>query len=129
MDEQPTCGKGLAANSVLPKKLSELIGAQAEVVRNHMRALDLADPNSVRESELYADLARQHEEIALRLESLATHMAESRDLPMGRHDMAVMTDPEGQMKAFRRFVELERELLGLLQNKLATEEALLRQPG
>jgi hypothetical protein len=45
---------------------------------------------------------------------------------MGRHDMAVMADPEGQMKAFQRFIAVERELLALLQAKLEAEEKLLR---
>jgi hypothetical protein len=45
---------------------------------------------------------------------------------MGRHDMAVMADPEGQMEAFQRFIAVERELLALLQAKLEAEEKLLR---
>jgi hypothetical protein len=53
-------------------------------------------------------------------------MTSYRNLPMGRHDMTVMTDPKGQMEAFRCFVAVERELLALLQTKLEAEEELLR---
>jgi hypothetical protein len=45
---------------------------------------------------------------------------------MGRHDMAVMSDPKGQMEAFGRFVSLERELLDLLRSKLEQEDRMLR---
>jgi hypothetical protein len=46
MDERPTCGKGLAQNSVLPAKLGEWAAAMAENLDIHMRALDAEDPNS-----------------------------------------------------------------------------------
>jgi hypothetical protein len=53
-------------------------------------------------------------------------MAWYRDLPMARHDMTVMADPEGQAEGFRRFVAVERDLLVLLQAKLDEESKLLR---
>jgi len=40
--------------------------------------------------------------------------------------MMVMTDPRGQMEAFRLFVAVEQELLALLQATLEVEEKLLR---
>jgi hypothetical protein len=64
--------------------------------------------------------------VAGELADLAEEMASYRTLPMGRHDMTVMTDPKGQMEAFRRFVAVERELLALLQAKLEAEGELLR---
>lgn len=51
--EQPTCGKGLAENSVLPAKLGELISAIAENLEAHMQALDRTDQNSRREYDAY----------------------------------------------------------------------------
>ena len=36
--DQPTCGKGLAENSILPAKLSELIAAMVENLEAHMKA-------------------------------------------------------------------------------------------
>ena len=125
-DGQPTCGKGLAANAALPAKLAELTAATADVLEQHMKALDARDPNARRELEAYTSLARAHRGIAGDLASVAQQMAGYRDLPMGRHDMTVMTDPKGQTEAFQRFVAVERELLTLLQAKLEAEEKLLR---
>jgi hypothetical protein len=119
--DRPTCGEGLAANAVLPAKLAELMAAQAEVLERHTRALDLTDATSQNELNAYTKLERAHRDVAGELADLAEEMARYRDLPMGRHDMAVMTDPKGQMEAFRRFVAVERELLEQLQAKLEGE--------
>jgi hypothetical protein len=125
-DDQPTCGKGLAANAVLPAKLAELLAAQAEVLERHTRALDPTDASARIEFDAYQRLGRVHREAASKLSSLAEAMESYRDLPMGRHDMAVMTDPKGQMEAYRRFVAIERELFALLQTTLKAEEAAQR---
>ena len=125
-DDRPTCGEGLAANAVLPAKLAELMSAQAEVLKRHTQALDLTDATTQKELNAYTRLERAHRGVASELASLAEEMASYRNLPMGRHDMTVMTDPKGQMEAFQRFVAVERELLVLLQAKLEAEEKLLR---
>jgi hypothetical protein len=124
-EDQPTCGQGLAANAALPAKLAELTVARADVLERHMKALDPADPASRQELDAYAKLARTHRDVAGELDRLALLMAGCRDLPMGRHDMAVVADPNGQAAAFRRFVAVERELLELLKARLAEEEQLL----
>ena len=124
--DRPTCGEGLAANAVLPAKLAELMAARAEVLKRHTRALDLTDAAAERELDAYTTLERAHRDVAGELADLAEEMASYRNLPMGRHDMTVMTDPKGQMESFRRFVAEERELLALLQTKLEAEEELLR---
>jgi len=121
-----TCGQGVAANAVLPAKLAELIAVRAEVLERHMKALDLSDPRSQLESEAYAELVASHRSAAASLKNLSEQMASYRDLPMGRHDMAAMSDPKGQMEAFGRCVSLERELLELLRSKLEQEDAMLR---
>jgi HPt (histidine-containing phosphotransfer) domain-containing protein len=126
LQEQPTCGQGLAANAVLPAKLAEVLAARAEVLERHMQALDRADPNAQPELDAYANLARAHRGAASELSRLAHEMAGCRDLPMARHDLAVMANPEGQLEAFRRFVAVERELLAVLQANLEQEERLLR---
>src|SRR5688500_468002 len=123
-DEEQTCGKGLAENSAPPEKLSELISALAGVLETHTKALDLTDENSRREKEAYERLAREHRETAAQLEARAREMAGYRDLPMGRHDMEVMTGPE-PLAAFERYVSVKRELLTLLQETLARDEAML----
>jgi hypothetical protein len=99
--DRPTCGEGLAA-------------------------LDLTDAAAQKERDAYTRLERAHRDAAGELADLAEEMAGYRNLPMGRHDMTVMTDPKGQMEAFRRFVTVEQELVALLQAKLEAEGELLR---
>jgi hypothetical protein len=124
-DDQPTCGKGIAAGAALPAKLAELMAARADVLERHTKALDLTDPSSRAELDAYNRLVKAHRDAAGQLGSLAEEMAARRDLPMGRHDAAVMADPNGQMEAFRRFVTAERELTALLRASLEAEEAML----
>jgi hypothetical protein len=121
-DDQPTCGKGLAANAVLPEQLGKLLSAQAEVLERHTKALDLSDPNAQMELDAYTRVARTQRGIATELASLAQQMASYRDLPVARHDMHVMADPNGQAAAFQLFIARERELLELLQRKLREDE-------
>ena len=125
-DDRPTCGKGVAANAVLPARLAELMAARAEVLERHTRALDLTDPASRQELDAYTSLVRAHRAIANDLARLARQMAAFRDQPMGRHDLAVMADPSGQAEAFGRFVGIERQLAALLQTKLEEEQRLLQ---
>jgi hypothetical protein len=125
-NDQPTCGKGLAANAVLPEQLATLLSARAEVLERHTKALDLSDPNAQQELDAYTALARAHWGIAARLADLAQQMAGYRDLPMARHDMRVMADPQGQAAAFRYFVAAEQQLLELLQTKLQQEDPMTR---
>ena len=125
MADQPTCGQGLAANADLPARLAALLGARGDVLERHIRALDPADSHSQAERAAYTSLVRAHREAAVALESLATQMQQCRDLPMARHDPAVMAAPDGQIEAFRRFVTLERDLVEFLQTRLADEQQLL----
>ena len=124
-DDQPTCGKGLAANAALPAKLAELTAAQAEVLERHTRALDGGDPNTERELQAYTQLAVDYRGVSHQLANLAQRMLSYRELPMAPHNPDVMTDPEGQAEAFQRFVALERELLGLLESRVQAEQALV----
>jgi hypothetical protein len=113
MDDQPTCGKGLAEHSTLPAAVGALIAALAENLELHQGTLDLTDPSSRMEHEAYTGLAKEHREIATRLEATAARMAGYRDLPMGRHDARALADPR-LLQAFDRFVQREEELLSLL---------------
>ena len=65
--EQPSCGKGLADNSVLPAKLGNLIAAMAENLAVHMDALDLTDQNSQAEHDAYARLVKELRQTAIQL--------------------------------------------------------------
>jgi hypothetical protein len=123
-DDQPTCGKGLAAHAPLPAKLAELTAAVADVLAGHMPSLDLTDERSRAEHEAYAALVHEHRAAAEQLRATAARMAGSRDLPMGRHDVAVLSTPEA-MAPFARFVRLEEELVALLRARLAQDRAML----
>jgi hypothetical protein len=118
--------KEVASNAVLPAKLADLMAARAEVLERHTKALDPADPPAREELEAYNKLVQGHRHVGDELADLARQMASCQDLPMGRHDLAMMSDPSGQAAAFRSFVEIERELLALLQSKLEEEDKLLR---
>jgi hypothetical protein len=122
--EQPTCGKGLAENSILPAKLGELIAAMAENLEAHMKALDLTDVNSKQEYEAYKDLVREEREIAAKLTATAQEMARYRDLPMGRHDEKAMIHPRVRT-AFEKFVQHKQELLYLLEETAERDDELL----
>ena len=128
MDEQPTCGKGLAQRSRLTSMLGELVASTARVLEVHMRALDLTDPNSKLELDAYRDIATAHRRIAADLASTAERMAGYRTLPMGRHDMAMMMSPAPR-HAFGGFVKVEEELAELLRRNLEQDQAMLEQMG
>lgn len=124
MDEQQTCGKGLAEHSVLPAKLGAVAAAVADVLAGHQEAIDVTDPNGKHEYDAYAELVDAHRLAAAQLESIAKRMAGYRDLPMAPHDMTVMTSPHST-DAFARLVAVEEELLGLLRTLVAQNRAML----
>jgi hypothetical protein len=95
------------------------------VLERHIGALDGNDPNGRREHEAYSDLVGRHRAAAAELLALATQMRSYRDLPMAEHDVDVMMAPNGQMAAFREFVDLERELVAFLAVHLEADEEML----
>lgn len=126
MDDQPTCGKGLAAHAPLPAKLAELTDAVAENLELHIPSLDPSDEHARRELEVYRELADHHRETAGRLRAAAERMAGCRDLPMGRHDAEALEDPR-IVEAFEKLVKVEGELLALLQERLAEHSQMLTE--
>ena len=124
MDEQQTCGKGLAQHSALTASLGDLVASTARVLEVHMKALDLTDENAKREYDAYRELASVHRRIAGELASTAERMAGYRSLPMGRHDMTVMMSPPPR-HAFAGFVKQEEALVALLEARLAQDKAML----
>jgi hypothetical protein len=128
MADDPTCGEGLAEHSVLPAKLAELTASLAENLEVHMRALDRTDENAEPEYGVYLKLVQEHRKIAALLEATAEKMAASRDLPMGRHDAKAMSSP-AVVEAFERFVEVERDLAGLLEERVREDAKLLAEMG
>ena len=123
--EELTCGKGLAEAAALPDRFARLLAARAEVLERHVRALDGSDPSGRREQEAYLDLVRRHRAAAADLLALADRMRSCRDLPMAEHDVEVMTAPDGQMTAFREFVEVERTVVAYLTAQLRADEGTL----
>jgi hypothetical protein len=124
MDDQPTCGKGLAEHSALPAKLAELEDALAENLELHQGTLDLSDEHARRELDAYVRLAREHRSIAARLRETARHMADYRDLPMGRHDERALADSK-LFAAFENFVKVEEELLTQLDAAVERDRQML----
>jgi hypothetical protein len=128
MDDYPTCGEGLAENAALPAKLGELTTSVAGILEAHMSALDLTDERSKREYEAYRILADDHRRAGLQLKAIGEQMAGYRDLPMGRHDTRAMAS-SAVAESFRRFVELELELLALLQGRVEQDRQMLAAMG
>ncbi len=123
MDEQQTCGRGLAENSELPARLAEVVEAMADNLRVHMQALELDDEPSREEHAVYLRLAEEQRQVAGRLRAIAGEMAAARDLPMGRHDTQTLASPE-VADAFRQFVTAKQEL-GATLGRMAKEDRRL----
>jgi hypothetical protein len=122
--DQPSCGKGLAENSLLPAKLGQLVAAVAENLEMHMNALDLEDHYSKEEYEAYRKLAKEHRIIAARLQAIGDDMAGYRHMPMGRHDHKAMTSPR-VVEVFENLVRVEWELLELLQARAKSHKEMI----
>jgi hypothetical protein len=126
MDDQQTCGRGLAEHAALPARLAEVTEAMADNLQVHMQALELDDEPARQEHAVYLRLVEEQRQTAGRLRAVAGEMAAARDLPMGRHDQQTMSSPEVG-DAFRRFVGAKRELLALLQRMTEQDQQLLAQ--
>jgi hypothetical protein len=128
VDEQWTCGRGLAENSVLPAQLAEVIEAMGDNLQVHMQALELDDEAARQEHAVYLRLAEEQRQAAARLRTVAREMAAARELPMGRHDEATMKSPE-VAEALQRFVKAKQELLALLQRMVEQNLRLMAEMG
>jgi hypothetical protein len=126
MDEQQTCGKGLAEHSALPARLAEVVEAMAGNLQVHMAALELDDEPAREEHAVYLRLVEEQRQAAGRLRAVAGEMAAARDLPMGRHDAETMRSPEVG-DAFRRYLKAKQDLLTLLQRMADQDQQLLAQ--
>jgi hypothetical protein len=126
MDDQQTCGRGLAEHSALPAQLAAVTEAMADNLQLHMQALELDDEPAREEHAVYLRLVEEQRQTAGRLRAIAEEMAAARDLPMGRHDQEAMTSPQFA-EAFRRFVTAREQLLALLQQMLEEDRRLLAE--
>jgi hypothetical protein len=126
-DEEPqTCGTGLAENAVLPEKLGAVAAGMADVLENHMQALDVTDPNAKAEHDAYTKLVSELRRVAAELRATADQMAGYRHLPMGRHDEQVMASAD-VLRTFEDFVKAKHELQALLERQVARDQEMLAQ--
>jgi hypothetical protein len=123
VDDEPTCGKGLAEHSALPARMGELADALAAVLERHQAALDLNDERAREELRAYVNLAVRFRAIAADLRTTAERMAGYRDLPMGRHDEQAMAAPEA-LDVFVAFVDREQALLALLETSVERDQGM-----
>ena len=67
----------------LRELLEAMRTASDAVLEHHMKALDLTDDRSIKEQEIYRQLAKRHRLNAAQLHETAELMASAHDLPMG----------------------------------------------
>jgi hypothetical protein len=125
-DDQPTCGRGLAANAILPERLAALMNAMATMLENHTRALDLNETNGRLEHDAYERLVSDQRTLASGLEALARAMEGNRDLPMARHNLAPLND-QASRAVLAAFIDAERDLITLLQKQAENHAVMLAQ--
>lgn len=125
-NDEPTCGKGLAANAALPERLAAVIAALADNLAAHLPSLDPTDAAARAEHDVYTALVRGQREAAVALTATARRMAGARALPMGRHDEALLAQPAVRA-AFARFVAAKRALAELLAASAGEDAEMLEE--
>ena len=125
-DSRSTCGAGLAAHAPLPQMTAALFDALAAMLNVHQQALDLTDGNARPEHHAYLTLVMEFRALAAQLGATANRMRGYASLPMGKHDMEMMSGAEFR-NAFERYVRSERELLLLLTKTMGEHEAMLAE--
>lgn len=128
MDQQPTCGQGLAEHAALHAKLADVLGGMAENLEIHLTALNPKDNGSREEFDAYVALSTEHRELESRFRALAARMEGYRDLPMAAHDMSVMTSPK-TADALERLVKHESSLAALLSEHVERYRQMLSDRG
>ena len=126
--EEQTCGRGLAEHAPLPHAFADVMASVADVLEVHTRALDLTDENAKAEHSAYDRLVDQHRRAADQLRATGEALTGCRDLPMARHDGQAMASTDA-VTTFSRFLQVERQLVALLENRLPQDERLLGAMG
>jgi hypothetical protein len=124
VDEEPTCGRGLAQSADVPAALAAVAAGLAQNLEVHTRALDPDDPAGAQEDAVYDRVARSLRSAAAELEAAAAEMAGAVDLPMGAHDMAAMTSTD-VLDAFAGYVGAADDLRRLLDARSEVNEQML----
>ena len=126
MEAEPTCGKGLAENAVLPENLAAVAEAMAAVLEVHQKSLDLTDPRTRVEFEAYQKVAEDLRGGGWHFKEAAKRMMASRQMPMGKHRVEALASPEAGA-VFATFVMAERELLSLLHAGVERDQRMLAE--
>lgn len=124
MEEQPTCGRGLARNGVVPAALAAVAAGLAQNLEVHVRALDPGDAAAAQEQGVYERVAHSLRSAAAELQAAAEEMASAVDLPMGAHDIAAITTTDA-LAAFEGYVAAEDDLRRLLGARRDDNEQML----
>lgn len=124
MEEQDTCGSGLAQSSPTPAALAAVAAGLAHNLEVHVRALDPDDAAAVQEQAVYERVARSLRDAAAELRTAAAEMAAAVDLPMGAHDIAAITTPDA-LDAFEGYVAAADGLGRLLDAQREGNEQML----
>jgi hypothetical protein len=122
-DEQPSCGRGLAAHAALPEKLAALLSAMAGLLENHTRSLPPEDANAMLEREAYDRLIKDQQAVATSLQALAAAMRSYRGLPIAPHDERTLADRRS-LHVFDSFIRAEEAALAFLQRSLDEHHAM-----
>jgi hypothetical protein len=124
VEEQTTCGRGLAQNSVVPAALAAVAAGLAQNLEVHTRALDLGDAAAAEEQRMYERVAHSLRSAVADLQAAAAEMASAVDLPMGAHDMVAIITPD-VLGAFEGYVAAEDDLRRLLDVRREYNEQML----
>ena len=124
-DDTPTCGKGIAANAVLPERMAALLSAMSAIYENHMRALDAGEANGKLEIDAYTRLMRDFRATAGEVSGLADAMRSYRSLPMAEHNMTALMDAQS-VAAMETLVTAQEELGALLTQRAAEFRQMLQ---
>jgi hypothetical protein len=124
VEEQPTCGHGLAQNTVVPAALAAVAAGLARNLEVHTRALDPGDAAAAQEQGVYECVAHRLRSAAAELRAAAEEMTSAVHLPMGAHDMAAITTTD-VLDAFESYVAAEDDLRRLLDARREDNEQML----
>jgi uncharacterized protein YndB with AHSA1/START domain len=123
VDDQPTCGIGLAEHATVLDNISVMLDGLAETLELHRQMLVLTDERSRKEDVVYGELASSWRRISAEASSAAAMMFVQRELPMGAHDPAAWGAEH--RRAFEKFVNAQSRLLGLLRIAAERDEKML----
>lgn len=123
MEQEWTCGMGLAAGSELPARMGEVLEVMARNLELHMRSLDASHPTGAQELIAYERLVGRQRDVAGYLKALAAEMLSYRDLPMAPHDESALATVEVN-EAFEALIASERSLAAYLTESADAFEGL-----